>query len=273
MPVSTPMLTPLDTGWSVRPGGPTPAVEPDAPIAATVPGCVHLDLLAAGAIDDPYRDFGEQAQTWIGDTVWEYRTTIVLDPDRLTEFDCHELVFDGLDTFATVSLNGTVVGRTANMHRRYGWEVTALLRAGRNELSVVFDAPTPAAEMAKERYGERPSPYPTPFPYIRKMASNFGWDWGPTLVTSGIWRTAWLRSWSGARLDEVRLSVGLRGPAVDQRGAVDLSVRVAATGPSSRWLEIAVANRLQRIEVDESGWAKGTFEVAGRRPLVAGGAG
>ncbi|MEV4517848.1 glycoside hydrolase family 2 protein [Dactylosporangium sp. NPDC049525] len=202
-----------------------------AGVPAAVPGSVHTDLLAAGLIADPYLDDNETRLGWIGRTDWTYTTTFRWTP---AGFDRVDLVFDGLDTVAAVELNGTVTGRTANMHRRYRFDVTALLRDGDNVLKVTFTAPYTYAEAEQARLGARPGPYDEPYQFIRKMACNFGWDWGPTLVTAGIWRAAGLHSWSGARLASVRPQVRADG--------VDVTVEIErAPGGSAGGGTVAVA--------------------------------
>ncbi|MEV4219004.1 glycoside hydrolase family 2 protein [Nonomuraea sp. NPDC049725] len=207
---------PLHDGWTLsavpRDAGPT-----DVP--ASVPGCVHTDLLAAGLIDDPYLDDNENRLAWIGDTRWAYTTVFTWQGD---EHERTDLVCDGLDTVATVTLNGVTVGSTANQHRSYRFPVRHLLREGANTLTVTFEPAVAHAEALRERLGFRPGAYAAPYSFVRKMACNFGWDWGPALVTAGIWRPIGLESWSGARLAEVRPQVRLDGPA----GVVDVHVRV-----------------------------------------------
>ncbi|TMR23307.1 glycoside hydrolase family 2 protein [Nonomuraea turkmeniaca] len=215
---------PLHDGWTL-------SSQDIAGLAATVPGCVHTDLLAAGIIDDPYLDDHEHRLAWIGRTEWTYRTTFAWSPD---EHERTDLVCDGLDTVAAIELNGVRVGSTANQHRSYRFPVRHLLRAGGNELTVTFGSAYAYAEEWRAALGKRPGPYDEPYPFIRKMACNFGWDWGPTLVTAGIWRPIGLESWSGARLAEVR-------PLVYPDGAVDVRVRVERTteGPLTLSAEIA----------------------------------
>jgi beta-mannosidase len=200
----------LDRAWTLRPIGGEPNVGPD-PVPATVPGCVHTDLLATGLIPDPYLDDNELRLGWIGRTDWAYETTFDWTPDGAarTELECA-----GLDTIATVELNGVVLGETANMHREYRYDVTAALRPGDNRLAVRFAAPYGYAERLRDELGDRPSAYPEPYNFIRKMACNFGWDWGPTLVTAGIWRPIGLRSWSTARLTAVRPQASADGRVI-----------------------------------------------------------
>ncbi|MEV6705416.1 glycoside hydrolase family 2 protein [Micromonospora wenchangensis] len=211
----------LHEGWQLRAvsGPQVPDAVAGRAVPATVPGCVHTDLLAAGLIDDPYLDANETTLAWIGRTDWEYATTFVHRPG---DDDRVELVCAGLDTVATLTLNGVEVGRTANMHRSYRFDVAQALRPGENTLAVRFDSAYRYAEEQRDRLGDRPNAYPEPFPFIRKMACNFGWDWGPTLVTAGIWQEIGLHAWSTARLDVVRPLVTV----VDGRGRVELHVAV-----------------------------------------------
>lgn len=200
------MYRPLHDGWTLT------AVSDEVDIAgipATVPGCVHTDLLAAGLIDDPYLSDNEHRLTWIGRTTWAYETSFTwhagAGADRV------DLVCDGLDTVATVILNGAEVAATANMHRFYRFPVRDLLREGENTLQVRFGSPYAYAARRRAELGDLPGAYDEPYQFIRKMACNFGWDWGPTLVTSGIWRPIGLHAWSGARLSAVRPVVTLDG--------------------------------------------------------------
>ncbi|MER7475522.1 glycoside hydrolase family 2 protein, partial [Micromonospora sp. NPDC000018] len=214
-------MKPLHEGWTLRavPGPQVPAGLADRAVPATVPGCVHTDLLAAGLIPDPFRDDNERSLAWIGRTDWVYETTVHHEPVGADRVD---LVCAGLDTVATVSLNGVEVGRTENMHRSYRFDVRSRLRPGDNTLSVRFDSAYRYAEAHRDRLGDRPNAYPEPFPFIRKMACNFGWDWGPTLVTAGIWQPVGLHAWSVARLATVRPLVTVEG----RDGRVELHVEV-----------------------------------------------
>ncbi|MFC4021397.1 glycoside hydrolase family 2 protein [Micromonospora sp. GCM10011542] len=230
----------LHVGWTLRAaaGAQVPEGIAGRDVPATVPGCVHTDLLAAGLIPDPYLDDNEVALAWIGRTDWSYRTTFARtagDEDRV------DLVCAGLDTVATLTLNGVRVGRTENAHRGYRFDVSSLLRDGDNDLVVTFDSAYRYAEAQRDRLGDRPNAYPEPFQFIRKMACNFGWDWGPTLVTAGIWQEIGLHAWSTARLDTVRPLVTLAGRdgrvelhvEVERVADVPLTVRAAVAGASA----------------------------------------
>ncbi|MFC4062047.1 glycoside hydrolase family 2 protein [Planomonospora corallina] len=211
---------PLHDGWTLT--AVSRGVEVTG-VPASVPGCVHTDLLAAGLIPDPYLDDNETRLAWIGRTDWVYETTFDWSDDGHQRTD---LVCEGLDTVATVLLNGVQVATTANQHRSYRFAVRHLLREGANTLTVRFDSAYAYAEAQRAALGERPGAYAEPYPFIRKMACNFGWDWGPTLVTAGIWRPIGLESWSGARLAEVRPLVTLEDGAGGPAGRVAVHVRV-----------------------------------------------
>ena len=187
----------LSDGWTVLPvGGPVPdAVITAGAVAATVPGTIHTDLLAAGLIPDPYADNNEALLAWIGLADWRYTSTLTWEADGAEHA---ELVFLGLDTVAEVSLNGTVIACTENQHRTYRVDVASQLRDGDNELAVTFRSGVREANRRSLELGARPHVNHHPYNAIRKMACNYGWDWGPDLVTAGIWRPVSLETWSGA---------------------------------------------------------------------------
>lgn len=211
--------------WTVRPHGALPADAPDAADAefsAIVPGCVHDDLLAAGVIPDPYSGVVEKELGWVAETDWSYRTVFDLAP--LAEGDGWRLEFDGLQTVAQIEVNGQALARTENMHRRYAFDVSPLLHSGQNEVRVLF--PSAVAEMrARADADGIDYPYDWAHPYnrLRTMASSVGWDWGPTLVSAGIWRAARLRR-IGERSLEVDLSTRLSADLQDGTLVVDTTL-------------------------------------------------
>ncbi|MEM6331986.1 MAG: sugar-binding domain-containing protein [Planctomycetota bacterium] len=177
-------------------------------ISATVPGCVHTDLLDHGLIPDPYVADHEPLTHWIGRCDWRYRTTLTLDAALISE-DRVELIFDGLDTLATIKLNGRVVGESKNMHVRQRFDIKAVAREGDNDLEIRFDSARAYIDAMDAELGPRPkvghgSNAAMSHNMIRKMACNFGWDWGPQLITCGVWRPGRVEAWSGARLGDVR---------------------------------------------------------------------
>ncbi|MEH1053862.1 glycoside hydrolase family 2 protein [Micromonospora sp. CPCC 206171] len=226
----------LHEGWTLRavPGPQVPDGIAGRAVPATVPGCVHTDLLAAGLIPDPFVDDNEAALAWIGHTDWVYETTF---DRRAGDDERVDLVCAGLDTIATITLNAVEVGRTENMHRGHRFAVGALLRPGANTLTVRFDSAYRYAQRHRDALGDRPNAYPEPFQFIRKMACNFGWDWGPTLVTAGIWQEIGLHAWSTARLATVRPLVTVAGGV----GRVELHVEVERVAATPLTVRAAVA--------------------------------
>jgi beta-mannosidase len=242
----------LSDAWQLeavdRAGLPDSAVRDALPVPATVPGTVITDLLDAGLVPDPYLDENEQRLDWIGRQAWRYRCRFEASAAPGT---VSELAFDGLDTLARIVLNGQEVARTANMHRRYRYDVTGVLREGENELVVEFDSPWgPSEQAAADGLPEVYSPYT----HLRKMACNFGWDWGPVLVTSGIWRAVRLEQWSVARLGAVRSQITVAGgngvvrldADVEMASSADLDVLVTVAGVEAR---APVENGRAQVEV------------------------
>jgi beta-mannosidase len=217
--------TPLHQGWTVERTGETAPDSPQlpaAPFAATVPGCVHTDLLDAGLIEDPLLDRHELDAAWVAETAWRYTCTFTADAARSGEM-C-ELACDGIDTSATLTLNGITLGTVCNMHTRVRFDVRAALRPGANTLQIDFEAPMALIRRLAAEHGEMPhegagSNQPHPHNAARKMACAFGWDWGPVLPSAGIWRPIALERWRTARLGTVR-------PLVTRADAAAAEIRV-----------------------------------------------
>jgi beta-mannosidase len=195
---------------------------------------VHRDLGRHGLIPDPFWGTNELDLQWIADREWEYRTNFSVPPALLGE-EIVELVADGLDTVATVRLNGREVARTENMFLGYRWEVKRLLRPGRNELTIRFHS---AMDYIRTRRPEhRPRDVNDPVggcTVIRKQQCQFGWDWGPRLVTAGVWRDLCLEGWTGNRLESVRVTQDHRA---DGRVGLRLAPVLARPDPAltCRW--------------------------------------
>ncbi|MFF7049718.1 glycoside hydrolase family 2 protein [Streptomyces griseorubiginosus] len=225
--------TPLTEGWILWHEG--------EELPAVVPGCVHTDLLAAGVIPDPFLGLGEREVAWVGRREWTYERD-------LTPGNGHEqtdLVFEGLDTVAEIRLDGQLLGRTRNMHRSYRFDVTGL--SGR--LSVRFVSAYAEAEAVRGQLGERPGAYNEPYQYLRKMACSFGWDWGPTLVTAGIWRPVRIERWSTARIARVRPLVSVEQGV----GVVELAVEVErARVEAPLTVEAVVGGVRARAAIDQA---------------------
>ena len=214
---------------------------------AAVPGTVHTDLFANGVIPDPYVGAPEAGLQWIGLADWEYLGRFDVDAATLARPHA-ELVFEGLDTFAEVELNGQPLLKADNSHRTWRVRVDGRLKAGGNELRVVFRSPIrtllPKVQaMPHKIAGNYPSPYGDEPKdamvgnFVRKPGYHFGWDWGPRYVTAGIWRPIRLESWNDLRITDL----AVRTDALDERQArLAVLVEVDAARATSADVEIEV---------------------------------
>ena len=189
----------LTRDWRVR------QVGADDWLPAAVPGGVHTDLLAAGLIPDPFVGDNERKVQWVAEADWEFEGTFTVAAELL-DHDQVELVADGLDTLATLTLNGQPLGATENMYRQYRWDAKPRLKVGVNTLRIVFAS---AVAFAAAKQNVRPL-IGVPLalaggPYVRKAPCHFGWDWGPQLPPIGIWKDLRLEAHDVARLDDVHV--------------------------------------------------------------------
>lgn len=172
---------------------------------ATVPGCVHTDLQANDLIPDPFHGSSELELSWIEHTDFEYRREFTVTEKLLEHKEIH-LVFDGLDTLAEISINGSPVAKTENMFISYRFPVAGFLRRGSNTLSIIFRNPVDYINSRKGfSFFNQPNDPVGGASAIRKMQCSFGWDWGPRLPTCGIFRPARLEAFSGARISHTRI--------------------------------------------------------------------
>ena len=168
---------------------------------AHVPGSVYADLIADGTMPDPYWRDNEFAFFDLMKADWEYVCSFCL-PEELPSRV--ELICEGLDTLADVSLNDTPIGHADNMHITWEWNVKPLLRAGENELRIIFRSPINyCAEKHAAAPGWESSDATPGFRHLRKAHCMFGWDWGPRLPDAGVWRPIYLRCWEEAEIHHV----------------------------------------------------------------------
>ena len=215
-----PFIQILETNWSLDLPG------EDSRIPAIVPGCVHRDLLREGRIPDPFYGRNELDLQWVGEKEWIYRCTFDSEPGLLSH-DEMELVFDGLDTVATVRLNDRVILESENMFHNHRVSVKDVLREANNELEIRFGS---ALEYTRTHRTE----FIQPRSFndagdggsvrIRKQPCQFGWDWGPRLVTAGIWREVRLEGWSGNRIAAVLIQQDHKGDGVVLNFTTELAV-------------------------------------------------
>ncbi|XP_061599990.1 beta-mannosidase [Cololabis saira] len=177
-------------------------------LPARVPGCVHSALQQQHLIQDPYFRFNDVLYRWVALDNWTYTTTFTV-PAQLKVRQKVLLVFDGLDTIASISLNGVTVGKTDNMFRRYDFSVRELLTDGDNVLEVSFLSPVLYASERRNAHSFYRVPPECPpdvqkgechVNFIRKEQSSFSWDWGPSFPTMGIWKGVKLEAFDQLQL-------------------------------------------------------------------------
>ncbi len=179
------------------------AYTDNAWIEGQVPGSVHTDLLSGGIIPDPFVADNELQVQWVAERDWCYKLTFPLSVDLLSEQKIF-LVCDGLDTMAELSIEGKVLGQTDNMFRQYKWDITEFISGEKVEVQVLFRS---TVAYMQEKQAEYPLIGPSQSipggAHVRKAPCQFGWDWGPQLPPTGIWKEMRLEGYSQAYLDDV----------------------------------------------------------------------
>ena len=168
---------------------------------ATVPGNIHSDLLENKLIEHPFIGNNEEKLQWISKTDWDYKTTFLVDRKTLQKRHI-ELSFEGLDTYASVFLNDSLILKTNNAFREFQVEVKSILKA-ENELRIVFEKTSISEDKEKNSLK-----YTLPEGnriFTRKAQFQYGWDWGPKLNTSGIWRPIKLTAWNDYKIENINI--------------------------------------------------------------------
>ncbi|HRP00896.1 MAG TPA: hypothetical protein PLN54_15815, partial [Flavobacteriales bacterium] len=204
---------------------------------AEVPGTIHTDLMQAGVIPDPYFGTDQDSVQWVGERNWTYERRFDASPELLEQPEV-ELVFDGLDTFAEVWLNGQRLGTADNMFRSWVFPVKELLRPADNHLVVRFTSALQRGRELLAQYG-RTLPADNDVgpdkvsPFVRKAGIHFGWDFAPRLVTCGIWKQVGLRGSSGARIQSVRVFQTAKAGTREVTVAIDLRTQEVTGGKAT----------------------------------------
>ena len=190
----------LNTGWEFSQAG-TELWRP-----AQVPGTVYQDLINHKQLPDPFYGINEQKIQWVENEDWEYRTAFTVTPEQLKRDDA-QLVFEGLDTYADVYLNGALLLKADNMFVGYTVPVKSVLRKGENHLYIYFHSPI---RQTLPQYASNGFNYPADNDhhekhlsvFTRKAPYSYGWDWGIRMVTSGVWRPVTLRFYDVATISD-----------------------------------------------------------------------
>ena len=229
----------LHGGWQFKARNPHTSLSDDFSAssdwaAASVPGTVHQDLISAGHIPDPNFGLNEGGVQWVGETDWLYR--LEFNAPALDDGQQADLCFDGLDTFAQVWLNGELILESENMFVPRRVSVAGKLREGTNELRVYFASALRRGQEIEAELGQRwlwngdSSRL-----YVRKAQYHYGWDWGPVLMTAGLWRGVRLEIYA-ARLEGLACAVSV--PEELNRAEFPVSVNVVGQSSGNVLLEL-----------------------------------
>ncbi len=199
---------------------------------AQIPGTVHTDLLANKLIPDPFSGNNEKKVQWVESESWVYETAFEITADEKKHKNI-DLVFDGLDTYADITLNGKHILDADNMFRSWKIPVDGLLVKGKNTLKIVF---SPVA--GRQKKAAKKLPYTLPESarvFTRKAQSHFGWDWGPKLLTCGIWKPVMLHFHDRAGIENIRYS---QTKLTDAKAELNFSTTIFCDKPGNYTLQI-----------------------------------
>ena len=206
-----------------------------------IPGTVLSGLLAAGKIKDPFYRTNEDATRALFWKDYVFTRTFDVDEELLAQQHI-VLVCEGLDTLAEISINGTFLAKTDNMHRTWKFQAKKLLHPGKNELQIVFRSVLRFIEdypyEAHKKINYIPCGSMKGNQLLRKAHSMFGWDWGPQTIDAGIFRDIYLQGYSHARIEDIR---------IHQQHAKNVSVQTSIT------LSESVPGQKLCVELSEDG--------------------
>ncbi|MCH6259310.1 hypothetical protein MLD52_22340 [Puniceicoccaceae bacterium K14] len=173
---------------------------------ATVPGCVHRDLLQHSLIPNPFWAQNEEQVQWVGQADWEYEASFEANAAICQETKI-ELVCQGLDTLSTLRLNGQVIGTSNNMFLARSFDISPYIKVGKNLLTLRFDSAEKAVQTIRPEHTPRDIMDPVGgCTRIRKQQAQFGWDWGPRLVSAGIYAPIQIEASSHPRIANARIA-------------------------------------------------------------------
>ena len=209
--------------------------------SATVPGNIFTDLLDHKIIKDPFIKNNEEKVQWVTDKSWEYKTTFLLSNTVLQKENI-ELNFDGLDTYATIYLNDSLLGKTQNAFRKYSFNIKNNAKS-ENNIRVLFTNSSAVESVKEEKYwynlpeGKRI--------YTRKAQFQYGWDWGPKLNTSGIWKATSIKAWNNLRFEDIYI----KQKKVTKEKAI-LSAEIIIESPSDK--DVSLFTKINREVISSS---------------------
>jgi beta-mannosidase len=225
---------------------------------ATVPGTIHTDLMENKIIKDPFFGTNEQAVQWVSGRVWTYSTTF--DAGNCNLYENATLVFDGLDTYAEVYLNGKPLNHTEgshvtnNMFRQWRFPLPKDLKEKGNTLVVKFLPSVPKEEALAKKL---PYKLPDNRVFSRKAPYQSGWDWGPKLITAGMWKNVYIDLWNQFAIDKIVIK---QTELTKKRGVLEVKTTVQSNIDGSVELNYYLDDR--RVETKKTSLKKGENVVS-----------
>lgn len=255
---------PINSGWTFK-----QADKPDSSFLSTAqfPTVIHLDLMHHGIIPDPYLDTNATKIQWIGEEEWLYRTTF-RGPARGSDDTKFVLVFEGLDTHTTISLNSKEIQKTDNMYIEYAVDVTEQVKPEEeNELQILFHSTFLIGKQLEKEAKEKPLFWhngDSSRLQVRKAPYSYGWDFVPIFLTCGPWRPIYLDSYT-ARITEFSVVANVDKHLSSAK--VSVTAEVEGSGPIGLKVRIldSKGNLTQEKQVlfaGESGIAKTDFDIS-----------
>ncbi|MBI5541488.1 MAG: glycoside hydrolase family 2 protein [Bacteroidia bacterium] len=169
---------------------------------ATVPGSIYTDLIKNTLIENPFYSNNELKVQWVGDSAWYYKNSLNISPDIMLNQHI-EICFEGLDTYAKVWVNDTLILNTNNMFRVWRKDIKQLLKAGKNEIKIEFKPVSEYAKAEAAKLNYKLSDEERVF--VRKAQYQFGWDFAPKLKGCAIWRPVKLIAWNDYKVESVQI--------------------------------------------------------------------
>ena len=199
-------------------------IDPEKWYKATVPGTIHTDLLDNKLIEDPFYSDNETRISWIAECDWIYSKEFTFDKSANVEY---QLVFDGLDTIAEIYLNDNIVGNTNNMFVQYKYDVAKYLINGKNTLKIKLISPNKYSIDEESKHSKLQVALKSNRVYIRKAQYSFGWDWGPELTTSGIWKDVYIIEKPKAEIESITFNtISITGDVAEVEIKVTLENKI-----------------------------------------------
>ena len=239
----------LDEGWEFS------TIDSSNWLPAEIPGVVHADLIRNHQIPNPYFRLNEMEVQWVEYQTWVYRCTFHVHEELLRR-EKVSLVLPGLDSHADISLNGKPVpfpgdpdfrkNTPRNMFRTWTYEVKSYLNPGENQIEITFHPLIQSTQVARDTLGyalpaDNDASEEKASIFVRKAPYHFGWDWGPRLVTAGIWKTPYLEAWDGTEiLDWSFVTKSITTDAAE----AELEVHIQAKRPGNFSLEGSIGEQV-----------------------------